>query len=67
MPYGSDLCAPAEGTSMRSRGSTWLLIFIGSTIGGFIPEMWGADLFSYSSLLFSGVGAFVGLWFGTMG
>jgi uncharacterized membrane protein YeaQ/YmgE (transglycosylase-associated protein family) len=52
---------------MRSRGSTWLLIFIGSTIGGFIPEMWGADLFSYSSVLFSGIGAFVGLWFGTMG
>ncbi len=57
----------AIGTSMRSRGSTWLLIFIGSTIGGFIPELWGADLFSYSSVLFSGIGAFVGLWFGTMG
>ncbi len=52
---------------MRSRGATWLLIFIGSTIGGLLPEMWGADMFSYSSLLFSGIGAFIGLWFGTMG
>jgi len=33
----------------------WLGILIGSTIGGFIPEMWGADMFSYSSLLLSGV------------
>jgi uncharacterized membrane protein YeaQ/YmgE (transglycosylase-associated protein family) len=43
----------------------WLGILIGSTIGGFIPEMWGADMFSYSSLLLSGVlAAFAGLWIG---
>jgi len=47
---------------MRSR--IWLAIFIGSTIGGLIPELWDADLFSYSSLLLSGVGAFAGLWIG---
>jgi uncharacterized membrane protein YeaQ/YmgE (transglycosylase-associated protein family) len=39
----------------------WVGILIGSTIGGFIPEMWGADLLSYSGVLFSGVGAIVGL------
>jgi hypothetical protein len=37
---------------------------IGSTIGGLIPELWGADMFSYSSLWLSGVGAFAGLWLG---
>ena len=42
----------------------WLGILIGSTIGGFIPELWGADMISYSSLLLSGVGAFAGLWIG---
>jgi len=53
---------------MRSRGSIWLWIFIGSTVGGFIPELWGDDLFSYTSVLLSGLGAFVGLWIGaTMG
>lgn len=52
---------------MRSRW-IWLGIFVGSTIGGFVPELWGADLFSYSSVLLSGIGAVVGLWFGfTMG
>jgi hypothetical protein len=42
----------------------WLGVLVGSTIGGFIPVLWGADLLSYSGLLFSGVGAFVGLWLG---
>jgi hypothetical protein len=40
----------------------WLGVLIGSTIGGFMPNLWGADLFSYSSVLLSGVGAFAGLW-----
>jgi len=47
---------------MRSR--IWLGILIGSTIGGFVPELWGGDLFSYSGVLLSGVGAFIGLWLG---
>jgi uncharacterized membrane protein YeaQ/YmgE (transglycosylase-associated protein family) len=45
---------------MRAR--IWLGILIGSSAGGLIPELWGADMFSYSSVLLSGVGAFVGLW-----
>lgn len=47
---------------MRAR--IWLGVLIGSTIGGFIPELWGGDLFSYSSVLFSGIGGFVGIWLG---
>jgi len=47
------------------RTAIWVGIFIGSTIGGFIPALWGEDLFSYSGVLFSGVGAFVGLWLGS--
>jgi uncharacterized membrane protein YeaQ/YmgE (transglycosylase-associated protein family) len=45
---------------MRSGG-----MFIGSTIGGLIPELWGDSMFSYSGMLLSGVGAFVGLWLGS--
>jgi hypothetical protein len=40
----------------------WLGVLIGSTVGGFIPELWGAGLFSLSSVLLSGIGAFAGLW-----
>jgi hypothetical protein len=40
----------------------WLGVLIGSTIGGFIPELWGAGLLSYSSVLLSGIGGLAGLW-----
>jgi len=44
------------------RSYIWIGILIGSTIGGLIPGLGGADGFSYSSVLLSGVGALVGLW-----
>ena len=47
-----------------SRGAIWLGIFVGSTIGGLIPAMWGGDLLSYSGVLLSGGGAIVGWWIG---
>jgi hypothetical protein len=46
------------------RTAIWIGILIGSTIGGFIPALWGGDLMSYSGLLLSGAGAFAGLWVG---
>jgi hypothetical protein len=45
---------------MRSR--IWFCALIGSTVGGFIPTLWGADLVSYTSVLLSGVGGFAGIW-----
>lgn len=50
------------GKLMRFR--IWLGILVGSTIGGLIPELWGASMISYSSVWLSGIGAFVGLWIG---
>jgi hypothetical protein len=47
---------------MRSR--IWFGALIGSTVGGFIPTLWGADLFSYTSVLLSGIGGFAGIWIG---
>jgi hypothetical protein len=46
------------------RAYIWMGIFVGSTIGALIPELWGDGMLSYSSLLISGAGAFVGLWVG---
>jgi predicted MFS family arabinose efflux permease len=45
--------------------SIWIGIFIGSTVGGAIPELWGGDMLSYSGVLLGGIGAFVGLWLGS--
>lgn len=39
----------------------WAGMFIGSAIGGFVPMLWGADLLSFSAVLFSGIGAIVGI------
>jgi hypothetical protein len=44
--------------------SIWFRIFVGSTIGGLIPELWHASAFSYTSVLFSGIGGLAGLWIG---
>jgi uncharacterized membrane protein YeaQ/YmgE (transglycosylase-associated protein family) len=46
------------------RLSIWMGIFIGSTVGGMIPWLWGDGILSYSSVLLSAVGAIVGLWIG---
>jgi predicted MFS family arabinose efflux permease len=40
---------------MPSRVSIWIALFIGSTIGGIIPELWGAEMLPYTSLILSGV------------
>ena len=50
------------GKSMQGR--IWIGVLIGSTIGGLIPELWGGDMLSYSGVLLSAVGGFVGLWAG---
>jgi hypothetical protein len=47
---------------MNFQLRTWIAIFVASTIAGFIPELWGSDLLSLWGVLFSGLGAFVGLW-----
>ena len=46
---------------MPSRLSIFIWMTIGSSVGGYIPVLWGADFLSYSSLLFSGIGGIVGV------
>jgi uncharacterized membrane protein YeaQ/YmgE (transglycosylase-associated protein family) len=48
---------------MRSR--IWLGVIVGSTVGGLVPELWGAGMLSGWSIVLSGLGAFVGLWIGS--
>ena len=42
----------------------WFGLAVGSTIGGFIPSIWGAAVLSFSGLIFSALGGFVGIWLG---
>jgi uncharacterized membrane protein YeaQ/YmgE (transglycosylase-associated protein family) len=39
----------------------WIGTLVGSVIGGFIPLLWGASEFSFSSIIFSGLGAMAGI------
>ena len=49
---------------MNSKTMVWISMTIGSTIGGMIPNLWGASFLSFSSILFSGLGAIAGIWLG---
>jgi uncharacterized membrane protein YeaQ/YmgE (transglycosylase-associated protein family) len=42
----------------------WLGMFVGSVVGGYIPALWGDNMFSLSSILLSAVGGLVGIWLG---
>ncbi len=49
---------------MNTKSLVWIGAFVGSTIGGFIPDLWGAGLFSFSSILLSSLGAILGIYLG---
>jgi hypothetical protein len=43
----------------------WFGMLIGSGIGSYIPLLWGqSSILSMSSMLFSGLGAILGIWVG---
>ena len=47
------------------RSATGICAFVGMTIGGFIPSLWGdSGLFSLASLVFSTAGGLAGVWAG---
>lgn len=49
---------------MSIKTFVWTGMFIGSTIGGFVPALWGESLVSFSGVVLSSVGAGVGVWAG---
>lgn len=40
----------------------WLCLAVGSTVGGLLPEAWGASAFGLASLVGSAVGGIAGVW-----
>lgn len=49
---------------MNTKSFIWLGMFVGSTIAGFLPGLWGAGFFSLAGLVFSSIGALAGIWVG---
>lgn len=44
------------------RRVVWLFVAVGSTVGGLLPEAWGASAFGLSSLVFGTLGGVAGVW-----
>ena len=40
----------------------WICLALGTTVGGFVPTIWGASSLGVVSLLFSGIGGLGGVW-----
>ncbi len=49
---------------MSSKSFIWICLTIGTTVGAYIPDLWGASVLSMSSIILSGVGGFAGIWIG---
>ena len=49
---------------MDTKKMVWLGMFLGSLIGGFIPNLWGAGAISFSGIIFSTIGAIAGIYIG---
>lgn len=42
----------------------WLGLFVGSTVGGLIPALWGDSALSFTSIILSAIGGIVGIYYG---
>ncbi len=49
---------------MNAKTIIWICLFIGSTIGGYIPSLWGEGFISMSSVLLTAVGGIAGIYIG---
>lgn len=49
---------------MSQKSAIWWGMFIGSTVGGMVPSLWGDSMFSLIGVFLTAVGGFVGIWIG---
>lgn len=47
---------------MNMKPAIWIGMTVGSSIGSFIPSLWGAGVFSFSSIIFGALGAMLGIY-----
>jgi hypothetical protein len=48
---------------METKKLIWFGAFVGSTIGAYLPNLWGAGMFSFSSVILSALGGILGIYF----
>ena len=47
---------------MSRKTLIWIFLGVGSTIGGYIPALWGDGIFSMWSVVLSAAGGLLGIW-----
>jgi hypothetical protein len=50
--------------AMSPKSLIWIGVFVGSTVGGLIPGLWGDNILGVSSIFWSTAGGLVGIWGG---
>jgi hypothetical protein len=49
---------------MSLKAWVWIGMFVGSTVAGFVPLLWGGSLLSMTSFVASFLGGIAGVWAG---
>ena len=49
---------------MKSKSLIMICMVVGSTLGSWLPSLWGAGGLSLSSVLLGGIGGVLGIWAG---
>ena len=49
---------------MSKKGTVMLGMVVGSTIGGYLPILFGVSAFSFTSLITGFIGGILGIWIG---
>ena len=49
---------------MDKKRLIWIFLFIGATVGSYLPTIWGDGVFSMTSIILSFVGGAIGIWAG---
>ena len=47
---------------MEPKTATYIGVIVGSTIGSYVPLLWGGGVFSFYSIILGAVGAIAGIW-----
>ena len=45
-----------------SKKAIWIGVMVGSTVGGCVPSLWHASMFSMWGVVFSTLGGLAGIW-----
>jgi hypothetical protein len=49
---------------MNTKSLVWIGMIVGSVIGGYVPALWGAGVFSFPGIIGNTVGGILGIFAG---